>query len=182
MQISSTTTAYTQADQTNSKSAIKSLYTEKLSDDEVEAIRSEIQEGIQKFANDNITYQSQATGQDKSQIDYEEFQSFLSDIGYDGKAIGDLSQDEASQLVSEDGFFGVDQTSERMANFVIDGANGDEDKMRAGREGLILGYKQAEEAWGGELPEISKQTMQASLELIDKSMAEQGFSILNTEA
>ena len=43
----------------------------------------------------------------------------LSDLGYQGKPILQLSQDEATQLVSEDGFFGVTQTSDRVAGFVL---------------------------------------------------------------
>ena len=49
----------------------------------------------------------------------------LSDIGYNGKPIAELSQDEAAELVSEDGFFGIAKTSERIANFVINGAGDD---------------------------------------------------------
>ena len=54
--------------------------------------------------------------------------------------------------------------------------------MRAGREGMLLGFSQAEEMWGGELPEISQQTMKAAIEMVDKAMHDLGFSILNQEA
>jgi hypothetical protein len=168
--------------QTQNSGALKSLYTEKLSKDEVKELRAQIEESINKFTFDSLSFQSEVTGKDVAQLQYEEFQGFLQEIGYDGKPIAELSQDEASALIADDGFFGVAQTSERMANFVINGANGDEDKMRAGREGMLLGFKQAEEMWGGELPEISQETMKAALEMVDKSMAEQGFSILNTQA
>ena len=84
--------------------------------------------------------------------------------------------------MSEDGFFGIDKTSKRMAEFIIKGANGDEDKLRAGREGMIQGYKAAEITWGGELPEISQKTMDAALEMVDKEMASLGYSIINQEA
>jgi hypothetical protein len=42
-------------------------------------------------------------------------------IGYSGKAIGDMTPDEAKAVVSEDGFFGVKQTSARLADFVLSG-------------------------------------------------------------
>ncbi len=64
---------------------------------------------------------------------------------------------------------------------MINGAGGDEDKLRAGREGMLKGFKEAEAMWGGELPEISQKTMQASLEMVDKAMYDLGFSILNEE-
>lgn len=168
--------------QTQNSSAIKSLYTEKLTKDEVKEIRAQLQENINKFAFDSMSFQSEVTGKDIAQLQYEDFQGFLADIGYEGKPIAELSQDEAAALVAEDGIFGVKQTSERIANFVINGANGDEDRMRAGREGMLLGFKQAEEMWGDKLPEISQKTMQAAIEMVDKAMAEQGFSIIDTEA
>ena len=167
--------------QTQNSSAIKSLYTEKLSKDEVKEIRAQLQENINKFAFDSLSSQSVSTGKGIEQLQYEDFQGFLSDIGYEGKPIAELSQDEASALVAEDGIFGIKQTSERIANFVINGSGGDEDRMRAGREGMLLGFKQAEKMWGGELPEISQKTMQAAIEMVDKAMYDLGFSILNQE-
>jgi hypothetical protein len=179
MEISSNMGVLNQAQNSN---AVKSLYTEKLSKDEVKELRAQIEESVNKFTFDSLSFQSQTTGKDIAQLQYEEFQGFLQEIGYDGKPIAELSQDEASALVAEDGIFGVTQTSERIANFVINGANGDEEKMRAGREGMLLGFKQAEEMWGGELPEISQETMKAALEMVDKAFAENGFSILDTQA
>ncbi len=39
----------------------------------------------------------------------------LKNIGYTGKPILDLTQDEAKELVGENGFFGITQTSDRVA-------------------------------------------------------------------
>ena len=179
MNISSNVGAY---HSTNNPSIIKDLYTEKLSKDEVKEIRAQIIEDAHAYTFKSASVQTNALSlEDKFAQAYEEFQSFLSEIGYEGKPIAELSQDEAAELVSEDGFFGIKQTSERIANFVIDGAGGDEDRMRAGREGMIEGFKQAEEMWGGELPEISQKTMQAAIEMVDKAMYDAGFSILDQE-
>jgi len=163
---------------------VKTNFTEKISQDEAQDIKNQMAEKSKKVMLDSVFTQADVSSasMDKSQQDYEEFQSFLKDIGYDGKPIAELSQDEASDLVSEDGFFGVDQTSKRIANFVIDGADGDEELLRAGRDGLIQGYKDAEEAWGSELPDISKQTMDKAMEMVDKTMSDLGFSILDEEA
>ena len=131
----------------------------------------------------SASIQGQINGKaDKFTQDYQDFQTFLSDIGYSGKPIAELSQEEATELVSEDGFFGVTQTSERIANFVINGAGGDESMMRAGREGMIQGFKEAEAMWGGELPEISQETMAKAIEMVDSAMHDLGFSIINEEA
>ena len=46
---------------------------------------------------------------------------------------------------------------------------------------MIQGFKEAEEMWGGELPEISQKTMQKAIEMVDKAMYDLGFSILDKE-
>ena len=161
---------------------IKDLYTEKLSKDEAKELRAKIVENASAFMFKSTSVQTNIMSlEDKFTQDYEDFQGFLSDIGYEGKPIAELSKDEAAELVSEDGIFGIKQTSERIANFVINGAGGDEDRLRAGREGMLEGFKMAEEMWGGELPEISQITMQKATEMVDTAMHNLGFSILNTE-
>ena len=161
---------------------IKTDFTEKIGAEEAADIRAQITENANSIMLNSVSIQTNAlSAQDQFTQDYESFQSFLSGIGYEGKPIAELSQDEAAQLVSEDGFFGVTQTSERIANFVINGSGGDESMLRAGREGMIQGFKEAEAMWGGELPEISQQTMAKALEMVDMAMNDLGFSILNQE-
>lgn len=104
----------------------------------------------------------------------------LSDIGYNGKPIAELSQDEAAELVSEDGFFGISKTSERIANFVVNGAGDDLEKLQAGRSGMLQGFKEAEALWGEKLPEISYTTMEKALAMVDKRISELGGSVLDT--
>lgn len=113
------------------------------------------------------------------EVQYQEFQEFLEGIEYEGPAIASLSQDEASELVSEDGFFGVKQTSERIAEFVISGAGGDEVLLREGRKGILQGFKEAEEMWGGKLPDISYETIEKAVSMIDQALIDGGFSVLN---
>lgn len=106
----------------------------------------------------------------------------LADIGYNGKPIGELTQDEAKALVADDGFFGIAQTSQRIADFVLIGAGDDVEKLKAGRAGMLQGFKEAEEMWGGKLPEISYTTMQKAVEMVDARLNELGASVLNTTA
>lgn len=164
-------------------SAIKPLFTEKLSKDEVLEIKEQIKQNSNAIAFNSASIQGAvASKKNNFKEEYEDFQTFLKDIGYDGKPIAELSKEEAAELVSEDGFFGISQTSQRIADFVINGAGGDEDRLRAGREGMIQGFKEAEEMWGGELPEISQKTMARAIEMVDKAMYDLGFSVLDQEA
>jgi len=164
-------------------SVIKTLYTEKLTKEEASDIKKQITENANAIALKSTQIQSViATPDNQFKKEYQEFQSFLSDIGYKGKPIGQLSKDEAASLVSEDGIFGVQQTSKRIADFVINGAGGDEKLLRAGKEGMLQGFKDAQKMWGEELPDISKETMAKATEMVDKAMSDLGFSILNKEA
>ncbi|TLD85680.1 hydrogenase-4 component G [Helicobacter sp. MIT 05-5294] len=106
----------------------------------------------------------------------------LSSIGYDGKPIQQLTQDEAKALIAEDGFFGVTKTSDRIADFVLAGAGDDVEKLKAGREGILRGYNQAEKSWGGNLPDISKETLEKALEKVDKKLASLGVNVLDENA
>ena len=113
------------------------------------------------------------------EVQHQEFQTFLKDIGYDGKPIAELSQQEAASLVAEDGFFGVSQTSERIANFVIAGSGGDETLLREGKKGILQGFNEAEKMWGGKLPDISYETINKAVEMIDKALIDGGFSLID---
>ncbi len=92
----------------------------------------------------------------------------LENIGYEGKSILDLTPDEAKDLVSDDGFFGVTQTSDRVANFVFNFAGEDLELLQKGKEGIIQGFQEAEKLFGGKLPEISYETQNRTLSLINE--------------
>nr|WP_319492149.1 hydrogenase-4 component G [uncultured Desulfobacter sp.] len=100
-------------------------------------------------------------------------------LTYNGKPISELSPEQAGELVSEDGYFGVDQTSQRIADFVIMGAGDDMEKLKAGREGVLQGFEDAEKAWGGKLPDISYETLAKTLETIDEKIRENGGSVVD---
>jgi len=162
---------------------IKPLYTEKLSKDEAKELRQQVVDNANAFTFNSTSVQVGASAKEDDFLSaYKEFQSFLDDIGYNGSPIAELSQEEAAELVSEDGFFGVTKTAERIASFVINGAGGNENFLRAGREGMLEGFKQAEQMWGGELPEISQETMKVATEMVDKAMSDLGFSIIDQNA
>ena len=91
----------------------------------------------------------------------------LYDIGYKGKPIMDLSPQEATDLVGENGFFGITQTSDRVSNFVFSFAGDDLEKLQKGRDGIVKGFEEANKMFGGNLPEISYKTQERTLALID---------------
>ena len=74
---------------------------------------------------------------------------------------------QAQADIAEDGYWGVNQTSDRIVDFAKALTGGDPDKIEEMREAFKKGFKQAEETWGGELPEISQKTYDAVLEKFD---------------
>ena len=89
---------------------------------------------------------------------------------------GNFTVDPATKLqaqedISEDGYWGVKQTSERILDFANALTGGDPDKIEDMREAFKKGYEQAEKTWGGELPEISKQTYDAVMKGFDEMAA-----------
>ncbi len=86
--------------------------------------------------------------------------------------IATISQEEAQELVAEDGYFGVEQTSERIFQFAVGVAGGDPSRIDAIKEGVDKGFNEAMEAFGGKLPEISYETYDAVMVKLDNWVAE----------
>ena len=74
---------------------------------------------------------------------------------------------QAQADIAEDGYYGVKKTSERMFEFAMALSGGDVDKMKELQSAVEKGYKQAEKTWGGKLPDISKQTLEATNKLFE---------------
>ncbi len=88
-------------------------------------------------------------------------------------AKGDYKVDPATQAqaqadIAEDGYWGVEQTSDRIIDFATALTGGDPSKVEDMREAFKKGYAMAEEKWGGELPEISKKTYEAVMKKFDE--------------
>ena len=79
-----------------------------------------------------------------------------------------ILQREAAELVSEDGFWGVEQTSERLFDLAIAFSGGDPEKMEVMRGAIKRGFAAAERAFGGELPSISHDTLDAVMQRLDE--------------
>lgn len=74
---------------------------------------------------------------------------------------------KAKEDISDNGYWGVEQTSERLVSFAKALAGNDPeqaDKMIAAVE---KGFKQATKAWGDELPDICKKTLDTTKEKLN---------------
>ncbi len=88
---------------------------------------------------------------------------------------------QAEKDIAEDGYWGVEQTSNRIIDFAKALTGGDPSKIEEMRDAFKKGYKQAEKTWGGELPDISKRTYDAVMEKFDKMAEEAGQATKTTE-
>lgn len=73
---------------------------------------------------------------------------------------------QAQKDIAEDGYWGVEQTSERLFSFAKAISGGDikmADKLISAME---KGFKQATKAWGDDFPEICQKTLDAAKEKI----------------
>lgn len=75
---------------------------------------------------------------------------------------------KAKEDISEDGYWGVKQTSDRIFDFAQALAGDDEEKMKAMKKAVEKGFKEATKTWGKELPDISKNTYNAVMDKFDK--------------
>ena len=84
---------------------------------------------------------------------------------------------QAQADIAEDGYWGVNQTSDRIIQFATALTGGDPDKIEEMRDAFKKGFEQAEKTWGGSLPEISQKTYDAVMEKFDKLAEEAGIPI-----
>lgn len=84
--------------------------------------------------------------------------SFLASGNY---TVTEAAKAQAQEAISENGYWGVEQTSQRIVDFAKALAGNDVSKADELLEAFKKGYKEATGAWGKELPDISQQTYKA---------------------
>jgi hypothetical protein len=78
---------------------------------------------------------------------------------------------QAQSDIAEDGYYGVSQTSQRLFDFASALAGDDVDKMKEMQAAIEKGYKLATKSWGSDLPDISKNTLDATNKLFENYYA-----------
>lgn len=86
--------------------------------------------------------------------------------------VDEATAKQAAEDISEDGYWGVKQTSERILDFAKALSGGDASKAEELRKAVEKGFKEAAKLWGGDLPEISQQTHDAVMKGFDEWIKE----------
>ncbi len=123
------------------------------------------QQQLLDIVNKMMGKQAKAYGIANSDNEEESIWSFLAKGEY---TVDAATKAQAQADIAEDGYWGINQTSERILDFAKALAGDDPEKLENMRSAFEQGYKQAEKTWGGELPEISKQTYDAVMKGFDE--------------
>ncbi len=124
-----------------------------------EARVQQMQDLVNKMLNDQTKTFNIATGTN--------LKDFFKDL-----VVDEATKKQAQEDISEDGYWGVKQTSQRIFDFAKALSGGDPEKMKEMQKAFEKGYSLATDAWGDELPEISKQTKEATQKLFDDYAAQ----------
>ena len=73
---------------------------------------------------------------------------------------------QAQKDIAEDGYWGVEQTSERLFSFAKAISGGDISKAETLIKAMEKGFKQATKSWGDDLPDICQKTLESATEKI----------------
>ena len=81
-----------------------------------------------------------------------------------GADLSDIDPEVVRQAqldIGDDGYWGVEQTSQRILDFARAISGGDPSRINILRDAVERGFAAAERQWGGDLPEISQRTLDA---------------------
>ena len=115
---------------------------------------------------------SQATGDDS-------IWKYLASGEY---TIDELAKKKAQEDISEDGYWGVKQTSDRILDFAKALSGNEVSKAQELLDAFDKGYKEATKEWGKDLPDISSQTYEAVHKKFEDWMSSANTDVTKTEA
>lgn len=79
----------------------------------------------------------------------------------------DLTPEKARELISEDGYFGVEQTADRIVQFAISISGNDPSRLEEIKVSIDKSFQMASKALGGTLPDICMKTYDAVMDKLN---------------
>lgn len=92
--------------------------------------------------------------------------SSLSDL-FKNLKVDDATAAKAKEEVSEDGYWGVEQTSDRLVAMAQALSGGDTSKADVLIASIKKGFKQATKEWGDDLPDICQKTIDSAVKKME---------------
>lgn len=151
--------------------------TTKMSDSQraalVKSLKDDLNNQMSRFTN-MMTQMFQKQGITANLSEGNDFWRMMASGNY---TVDEKTKAEAQEAISEDGYWGVNQTSQRIFDFAYALAGDDPDKMKEMQAAVEKGFEQAGEAWGGDLPSICGDTHTAVNKLFDDYYAQNGKTV-----
>ena len=146
--------------------------TTKMSDSEraslVQSLKDDLNNQMSRFTN-MMVQNFQKQGINFSMANGDDFWKMMASGNY---TVDEKTKAEAQQAISEDGFWGVKQTSQRIFDFAAALAGDDVELMQKYQAAVEKGFGEAEKSWGGSLPSICGETHTAVNQLFDEYYAQ----------
>lgn len=138
----------------------------------VKSLKDDLNNQMSRFTN-MMTQMFQKQGITASQAQGDDFWKMIATGNF---TVDEKTKAEAQEAISEDGFWGVKQTSQRIFDFAQALAGDDVETMKKMQAAVEKGFEQAGVAWGGDLPSISGETHSAVTKLFDDYYASRGVT------
>lgn len=94
--------------------------------------------------------------------------SMWSFLAKDDFTVDEATRAQAQADIADDGYWGVDQTSDRILDFAKALSGNDPEKADLLLDAFKKGFKEATKSWGQDLPDISQRTYDAVVEKFNK--------------
>ncbi len=144
----------------------------KMSDSEraslVQSLKDDLNNQMSRFTN-MMVQNFQKQGINFSMANGDDFWKMMASGNF---TVDEKTKAEAQQAISEDGYWGVKQTSQRIFDFASALAGDDVELMKKYQAAVEKGFGEAEKSWGGSLPSICGDTHTAVNKLFDDYYAE----------
>lgn len=138
--------------------------------DLVQSLKDDLNNQMTRFTN-MMTQMFQKQGITASTANGNDFWRMMASGNY---TVDEKTKAEAQEAISEDGYWGVSKTSQRIFDFAKALAGDDPEQMKKMQAAVEKGFSQAEDAWGGSLPSISGETHDAINKLFDDYYTQNG--------
>lgn len=88
-----------------------------------------------------------------------------------GSKVESNPQENAMQSIEPGGEFSAENTSQRIFDFAVNLSGGDDQKLSDLKDAITEGFKAAEKMMGGNLPKISYETYDMTMQKFDEYFA-----------
>ena len=150
------------AQQASTYTAAKTDYTKKKSESSTKTDTGVVYEKSSDQTSGTVTKKTDYALVNKLKADAEERTSQLRSL------VDEATRAQAQADIADDGYWGVDQTSDRILDFAKALSGNDPEKADLLLDAFKKGFKEATKSWGQDLPDISQRTYDAVVEKFNK--------------